>query len=444
MTNPQKNGVDFKPSVKQFQAYQFLEDKVTTELLFGGSISGGKTRLACYWVILSCLKYAGSRYLIGRARLKTLKATTLKTFFDIIKEWGLQDFINYNQKDDIITFKNGSEVVVMDLYQHPSDPDFVKLGSLELTGAVVDEAAEVTERVYTILKTRLRYKLKEFNLLPKLLIVSNPSKNWLFNTFYKPSLTNDLPEFRKFIQSLPNDNPYNSQEYLNSLTIDNLGASVYNRLVLGNWDYSNEDNALFNFEQVIGSFYRKPQIFGGTRYISCDPSAEGKDSTVICVWYGWHCQQIIQLDKTDTQTTVNKIKQLMLDHNVNITNVIVDKVGIGQGVFDLLKGCKGFIANATPLRNEPYKSLKDQCYYTLSKAFVDGHISIGVGDFKDDICQELEAHQMHNTDLDGKAQVTPKRIVKQMIGRSPDFADALMMRCYFATQGGGKIRILRG
>lgn len=436
--------IDFQPSVKQDLAYQYLEDNTTTELLFGGSISGGKTRLACYWVILSCLKYAGSRYLIGRARLKTLKATTLKTFFDILKEWKLEKMVNYNQKDDIIYFKNGSEVVVMDLFQQPSDPDFVKLGSLELTGAVVDEAGEVSERVYTILKTRLRYKLKEFGLLPKLLVVSNPAKNWLFNVFYKPSESGDLPEHRKFIQSLPNDNPYNSQDYLNSLTIDNLGASVYNRLVLGDWNYSNEDNALFNYDQILGAFYRKPQIMGGTRYISCDPAAEGKDSTVICVWYGWHCAKIVQLDVTDTQQTVDTIKLLMHDHNVNIQNVVVDKVGIGQGVFDLLRGCKGFIANATALRSEPYKSLKDQCYYVLAKAFVDGHISIEGHQHRDEITQELEAHSQHNADLDQKAAVTPKRIVKQMIGRSPDFSDALMMRCYFATNGGGKIRILRG
>lgn len=436
--------INFQPSKKQFLAYQFLEDSTTTELLFGGSISGGKTRLACYWVILSCLKYAGARYLIGRARLKTLKATTLKTFFDIIKEWNLTNYINYNQKDDIIKFKNGSEVVVMDLYQNPNDPDFVKLGSLELTGAVVDEAGEVSNQVYTILKTRLRYKLKEFNLIPKLLVVSNPSKNWLFNIFYKPSLTNELPEYRKFIQSLPNDNPYNSDEYLNSLTIDNLGASVYYRLVLGDWNYSNEDNALFNYDNLLGAFYRKHQIFGGTGFISCDPAAEGKDSTVICVWQGWHCTKILQIDTTDTQQTANTIKQLMVDHKVSIQNVVVDKVGIGQGVYDLLKGCKGFISNATALRNEPYKSLKDQCYYTLAKAFKDGYISIADTLHRDDIVQELEAHQMHNADADQKAQVTPKKIVKQMIGRSPDFADALMMRCYFAPASIGKIRIIRG
>jgi hypothetical protein len=310
---------------------------------------------------------------------------------------------------------------------------------------VIDEAAEVTEKVYTVLKTRLRYKLQQFGLVPKLLVVSNPAKNWLFNVFYKPSLSGDLPEYRKFIQSLPADNHYNSQDYLNNLTIDNLGASVYNRLVLGNWDYTSEDSALFKFDHIQASYYRAPQYFGGTKYISCDPAAEGKDTTVITVWNGWHCQEIVQLEKTDTQTTVATIKNLMQKHGVHIYNVIVDKVGIGQGVYDLLKGCKGFISNATAQGNEPFKSLKDQCYYRLSAAFAENRISIAAPlELRDVISQELEAHQIHNADLDGKAQVTPKRIVKQLIGRSPDIADSLAMRCYFATSTGSKIRILRG
>jgi phage terminase large subunit len=34
-------------------------------------------------------------------------------------------------------------------------------------------------------------------------------------------------------------------------------------------------------------------------------------------------------------------------------------------------------------------------------------------------------------DKDGKRQVLPKDKVKEIIGRSPDFADTLMMREYF-------------
>ena len=38
---------------------------------------------------------------------------------------------------------------------------------------------------------------------------------------------------------------------------------------------------------------------------------------------------------------------------------------------------------------------------------------------------------MHNPDKDNKLQIVPKDTVKAILGRSPDFSDALAMRCYY-------------
>ena len=50
---------------------------------------------------------------------------------------------------------------------------------------------------------------------------------------------------------------------------------------------------------------------------------------------------------------------------------------------------------------------------------------------KAQIIQELEQVKQYNMDKDGKRQVLPKDKVKEIIGRSPDFADTLMMREWF-------------
>jgi hypothetical protein len=50
---------------------------------------------------------------------------------------------------------------------------------------------------------------------------------------------------------------------------------------------------------------------------------------------------------------------------------------------------------------------------------------------KSAIVQELEQVKQHNMDKDGKKSVVPKDKVKEIIGRSPDFSDALMMRMFF-------------
>lgn len=70
-----------KLTIRQTQALDFLEDKKTTEVGYGGGAGGGKSILGCYWQIKNRLKYPGTRGLIGRASLKTLKETTLQSFF---------------------------------------------------------------------------------------------------------------------------------------------------------------------------------------------------------------------------------------------------------------------------------------------------------------------------------------------------------------------------
>jgi phage terminase large subunit len=47
------------------------------------------------------------------------------------------------------------------------------------------------------------------------------------------------------------------------------------------------------------------------------------------------------------------------------------------------------------------------------------------------IIEELEWVKQYEMDKDGKKRVLPKEKIKEAIGRSPDFADMLMMREWF-------------
>ena len=64
----------------QKQAIKYLVDKETNELLFGGGAGGGKSYCGCSFLILCCIKYPSTRYLMGRSKLDALKKTTLNTF----------------------------------------------------------------------------------------------------------------------------------------------------------------------------------------------------------------------------------------------------------------------------------------------------------------------------------------------------------------------------
>ncbi len=162
---------------KQENAVYYLKDDSTTEVLYGGAAGGGKSALGCLWLIEMSQKYKGSRWLMGRSKLKTLKETTLNTFFDLANELGLSDQFTFNAQSNTIFWNNGSEIILKDLFLYPSDPHFDSLGSLEITGAFIDECNQLVYKGWQVVKSRIRYKLTEFDLIPKLLGSCNPAKN---------------------------------------------------------------------------------------------------------------------------------------------------------------------------------------------------------------------------------------------------------------------------
>ena len=129
---------------KQENAVYYLKDNTTSEIIYGGAAGGGKSALGCLWLIEMCLKHKGSRWLMGRSKPKTLKETTLATFFDISSQLGITNEYRYNASDYTIIFNNGSKIILKDLFLYPSDPPFDSLGSLEITGAFIDECNQLT------------------------------------------------------------------------------------------------------------------------------------------------------------------------------------------------------------------------------------------------------------------------------------------------------------
>lgn len=427
-----------KLTSKQGLALKYLTDNETTEVLYGGAAGGGKSYLGCAYIIWLCTKYDGIRCLIGRSKLDSLKKTTLNTFFDICTEWGIQanTHYKYNAQTNVITFFNNSEVILKDLFQYPSDKNFDSLGSLELTTAFIDECNQITEKAKQIVSSRIRYKLDQYNLIPKLLMTCNPSKQWVYTNFYKPHKENRLPVYRKFIQSLATDNRHISKHYKEQL--QKLDEISKQRLLYGNWEYDDSEDKLINYNAILGAF-ELDSIAGGDKYITADIARYGKDKTVIIYWNGLRAEQFKVLDVNSVTEAAQEIRTIQQNNGVSLQNIIVDDDGVGGGVKDILR-CKGFVNNSKALKNENYINLKTQCYYALSNALNKSSIYINCSNiaYKNNIIQELEQVRRKNFDKDAKLQLVSKEEVKNIIGRSPDFSDALAMRMYYELKPQGK------
>ena len=422
---------------KQALAFTYLKDKETTEILFGGGAGGGKSWFLCAALISECLRYKGIRALLGRSQLSVLKSTTLNTLFEVCQQWNLTTpkHYKYNGHTNIISFYNGSEIYLKDLYQYPSDRNFDSLGSLELTIAAIDECNQITEKAKQIVSSRLRDKLDEYGLIPKLLLTCNPSKNWTYTDFYRPYKNKELPRYRKFIQALIDDNENISKHYKEQLgKLDKLSKE---RLLFGNWEYDATDDSLIDYDAIVSLFNNKG--IEGAKYISCDVARFGSDKSVVMLFNGLNVELIKTFDKNTITELADYIKDLQQQHQVPLRNIICDTDGVGSGVTDILR-CQSFVNNARPLRKENYQNLKTQCFYTLAKKLNEGQVGINCPDIsiKLDIIEELEQVRTKNQDKDAKLQIVPKDTIKALIGRSPDYADALAMRMYYEIKPSGK------
>jgi phage terminase large subunit len=428
---------------KQSRALRFLEDNITTEVEYGGAAGGGKSVLGCYWQLKRRLKYPGTRGLIGRVSLTTLKDTTLNTFFEVAKTQNVKLGLHYtyNQQSNRIYFANKSIIFLKDLFQYPADPNFDDLGSLEITDAFIDENNQTTEKAWNIVKSRIRYKLDENGLIPKMLGSCNPAKGWIYQRFYKPFKDSTLPADRQFIQALVTDNPDISVHYRQNLL--GLDEASKQRLLFGNWEYDDDASVLMSYDKIIDCF-TNDFIPAGERFITADVARFGKDKTVIGVWSGWNVTLHTFTGK-GVDEVVQIIKSYQRQYKIANSNTIADEDGVGGGVVDTLK-CKGFVNNsqalATPTSpkdkngnriRENYANLKSQCYYKLADRVNNSGLHITNNDTgtREMIIQELEQVKQHNMDKDGKKAVVPKDLVKEIIGRSPDYSDTLMMREWF-------------
>jgi phage terminase large subunit len=424
-----------KLNKKQTKAIDYLEDDKTNEGIYGGAAGGGKSVLGSYWLAKQCLKYPKTRWLMGRAKLKTLKETTLNSFLWVCSKQNLKSGVHYliNNQNQTINFSNKSVIFMKDLFYYPSDPNFDELGSLEITGAFIDEVPQITEKAWSITMSRIRYGLDENGLIPKIFGSCNPSKDFIYRNFYKPYRDGNLADHKFFVPALVTDNPDISKHYIANL--EKLDEQSKQRLLYGNWEYDDDPAVLVDYEKAVDLFTNS-FVKSGNRYITADIARLGDDETLIRVWDGLRSIKRISEPKSRMDETAQLIKKLQRDFSVPNQNTICDEDGVGGGVVDILR-CKGFVNNSRPIENDSkfnnYQNLRSQCYFKLADVVNNNEMFLSeknAGD-RDKIVQELEQIKQKDIDKDGKLSIIGKDEIKRNLGRSPDDADNLMMRMYF-------------
>lgn len=429
--------INFKPSKKQELALEYLLDNKTLFIGYGGSAFSGKSYLLCYWLTIMCVAYPETYWGLGRKELVTLKKTTLLTLFKVFKECNIKIDLDYsyNQQSNAIVFKNGSIIFLIDMAYKPSDPLYTRFGGLELTGAAIDESAENDYKAIEILFTRLGRKNNyRYSICKKVLETFNPAKNHVYTRYYKPYKENNQQNEIVFIPALPKDNPSPEVEDYVSGILKTSNKVTIERLIYGNFEYDDDPTVLIQYENILNCF-SNTFVEGGTKYITADIARYGRDKTVIGVWDGWRLIKIVTIDKSGLEYVADEIKKVANAYQVPLSNIIVDEDGVGGGVKDFVK-CKGFVNNSSPIKSvnqtANFTNLKSQCYFGLSDKINKNEVYFAFdGVDKEKTIEELQYVKQAKMDSDGKKSVLRKEEVKELLGRSPDYSDMVMMRYYF-------------
>ena len=387
---------------------------------------------------------------MGRAELKRLKQSTLKTLFEILGSGkrGIFKFrkeidYKYNAMDGTIIFPNfkNSEIILQDMKQQPSDPEFDTLGSTEYTGAFLDEISEIPIKAIQILKTRLRFKIDEYNIIGKVLYCTNPCKHWAYYNFYKLSIEKKLSKHKIFIQALVKDNPHIPPSYIESLK--RADKQTKERLLFGNWEYDDDPTRLFDYDSIIDLFTNNAER--GNKYCIVDAAGFGRDKAIIGIWDGFFIEKVMIKENISS----HELDEILQKEKIPRSKCAVDQDGVGFGLVKDLPGIKGFVNNSKPITKKKetdsekvlhnYKNLKAQCWFLLANYVNSGKIGIYKGisaEAKKLLIEDLEQIKQKDGDKDVPLRVESKEEIKERLNRSTDIGDMMMMRMYFEVSTG--------
>ncbi len=438
-------------------AVNLFNDDDTLEAVFGGSGGGGKSVVIGLLAFLRCKQYPGVREGIGRKDLSQLKKTTLTTLLGKVHQiMGVTQADFHQGQDGTITYKNGSQIIPIELDYYPSDPDFNRLGSLEITDMFIDEVGELLETSYNAIKSRVgRWKNDEYNITPKLISTCNPSQNFVRQYFYDTyekmgggdiqrwqdgfTIKNGkkIPAYRAFIRASVYANPFIEKSYIENLK--RLPDKERRRLLDGDWRYADSENSLFKSGLLEkATCFKLPEYNGKfDKVIGCDIADGGKDRTVFSLIDNGVLvsQKVSTVQMNWDKNSKLPLSRLMADELIEFaqrngftqrecTRIAVECNGVGVGIRDMLKDRGWAITEYVAT----HKS-RSENYYNLMLDMDAGEVQI-IYDLLnlDELKKELTAHTyvMENQ----QPNVLKKEKLKSVLGHSPDLSDSFMIANY--------------
>lgn len=331
------------------------------EIAYGGGAGGGKTIGVLGAHVLLCKLFPNSRWYIFRESFAAHKTKTIPSMEKIIN--GLNTWRwNRESSNYFAEFENGSRIGFVG-ENIKEDPGLGFLLGLEANGIILEQTEDLSEKLYKACLPRLGRWLIDPMPKPLLSLTFNPTQNWTKKKFYLPWRQGTLQPHQAFIEALPDDNPWNTDDQKELW--ERLDPKTYRQMIKGDWtDMTDKDNLwayAFNREtHVAEDWAQHPEIWNGNpdeilyytfdfnRNPICASVIQHYNDTIYVLQTykirNSNIYELCQRMKADwgedyqiliTGDATGKSSTAMVEDNMNYYRIIATQLDLGPGCFKL-------------------------------------------------------------------------------------------------------------
>ena len=377
------------------------------------SVSAGKSYALSIWIVLQCLKNPGIRGIIIAQNYRALTLVLIREIKNRCNEFGIT--IEHNKSNNELVFPNGSI-----LYGFSAESPDAVLGLTEISLLAIDEAAYTNEEIYNNARDRMRGS----KYPSRVRLISSPSNTRVQNWF--STLCKNYSD--KVIHATAFDNPFTSQSFKDELVERyGEGTPLYRQQVLGE---------IFDADvvsQIIkrSDFRQDKTANDNVYYLGMDCSGIGADKDVITIIDKYGIVDISEFSHADTFIKVNRINDYYNKYHFKC-GYLDNTGGYGQGILDLCKSknlpIDGINFANKAFNEELYPNARTEMYLEAAKEIKDGFYVY------DNVKEEFIAQEI-TINNKGQSSLISKKDIKEVLGHSPDYSDAVSLALYAKNHG---------
>jgi len=439
------------------------------ELILIGPTGVGKSALTAHVFISIADAFPHSQLFVWRKNFNTARKTIWRTYKKMLADMNMIEETHYrlNEGSLLIEFPNKS-LITFAQADSSTDKDQNKIKGLDITANQLEESNELTEDAVDMIMSR-KGRANQAGQPSINIHTMNPNNGWTKSRYYDKWKKGQLPSNVMVIEFTLEDS-WQSDQDINSL-IRSKPKWWIQRYLYNNWNYLDEDHALISgYLWEKASIYKLPELerdkdgnvipkdprYRLDKVIGVDVSDAGPDATVVSlIEYGVLTKQL-ELKLPEMQYGANgdadsRPRGYLLAQQLiafaeskgftkgNARQISLEVNGVGTSMRDSMKLLGWHI--------DEYQATgksRNETMLNMRRALDEGEVQVlhtKENEYRghdDELWREISAH---DTDMvDGVEKVTKKDKIKEVLGRSPDYADSFAIAVRMHSKFHGKIK----